>query len=374
MKKQAGALLLALMVLFTVLPRVSLAEEPVFSRLGDATAYVRRCADERQYEFYFYLTDPKVMNWDIDDLLHEFIQCTGWSCYTYIQRKEIDAGKIRVGLRIIYRPGVRMADAWKSGNADDLSSDEKKALKKAESIAASIRKEYASDLDRERAIHDYLCKILVYEDAEKTDFVASQTMANYALNTGKANCQGYSEAFYLIGTMAGLNVRIQNGSNRIGEHTWNAVKLDGKWYMLDVTANDTNGDILASEAPGYIYFNMGRDLCKSSGYTWEDTWEEADYSAVTDGNYFFYHWGGGEYGAAFSSMRDLTEHCYNMKKNMGYSSGWTMLVNGAKGFEADDFHNSMKKTTDNHGGPTKWTFWYWTEGGHLYIYHQWKQF
>ena len=73
-------------------------------------------------------------------------------------------------------------------------------------------------------------------------------------------------------------------------------------------------------------------------------------------------------------MDDLTQYCYNLKKNEGLDGCWAMLVNGAQGFETDDFHTSMKKVTNKHGGATKWTFWYWRQGENLYIYNLWRQF
>ncbi len=380
MKKQIDfcvrmlALVLAVSVLAGIMPAPSMAEEPTFSRMADAAAYVRQCTGERQEQFFFYLTDPKAVSWDLDTLLRQFIECTGWTCYLYINRKQVNSEKIYVGLKYTYRSGVRMADAWKNGNTAGLSSDELKALNKAGTVAMTIRSQYASDLDRERALHDYLCEHLTYEDADHSYDIPPQQQASYALNTGKANCQGYSDAFYLLGTMAGLNVRIQNGFNRQGAHTWNAVELNGSWYMLDVTSDDTDGDSLSSDAPAYLCFNMGKDLCDAGGYTWDDTWNVADIRSFTDENYFFYHGGAGQYGAAFSRMDDLTQYCYHLKKNEGMDSSWTMLVNGADGFDVDDFHASMKKATNKHGRATKWTFWYWRMGGHLYIYNLWRAF
>ena len=356
------------------MPSVSHAEDPTFSRLADATAYVRQCAEKRLGEYFFYLTDSKAVSWDIDTLLNEFCECSGIIVHLAINRREVSPGKLRIGLRPTYRPGVLIADAWEKGNTAGLSSDEKKALAHAEKVAKSIRSRYASDLDRELAVHDYLCEILTYEDADTSQKLPPQRMATYALNSGKANCQGYADAFYLLGTLVGLNVRIQDGEITSGGHCWNAVELDGKWYALDVTADDTDGNDCAPEAPCYIYFNVGRDLLAASKYTWKDTQETADIIDHTDGNYFFYHGGAGQYGAAFEKMRDLTQYCYDLKKNEGIDGCWTMLVNGAKGFDTDDFHNSMKKTTDHHGGPTRWTFWYWQMGGNLYIFNLWRQF
>jgi len=52
-----------------------------------------------------------------------------------------------------------------------------------------------------------------------------------ALLDGKANCQGYSDAFYMLGRIGGT----ANG----GLHEWNTITYgDRKTYFIDVTAGD----------------------------------------------------------------------------------------------------------------------------------------
>ncbi len=70
-----------------------------------------------------------------------------------------------------------------------------------------------------------------------------------ALLDGKANCQGYSDAFYMLGRIGGT----ANG----GLHEWNTITYgDEKTYLIDVTAGD---DAIQKNDGGkkfvYIYFN-----------------------------------------------------------------------------------------------------------------------
>ena len=66
-------------------------------------------------------------------------------------------------------------------------------------------------------------------------------------------------------------VRISGTANG-GGHAWNAVKLDGEWYQVDVTWDDPIPD-----SPGniqYGYFNItDEEMMKDHSYTW-------DYSAT----------------------------------------------------------------------------------------------
>ncbi|MDI9876638.1 transglutaminase domain-containing protein [Flectobacillus rivi] len=79
------------------------------------------------------------------------------------------------------------------------------------------------------------------------DLGNSQSSA-VVLNTRKAICGGYSNLFYDLCKYAGIKTqvieglgKIRNSSNpsdstfRIESHAWNAVKLNEKWYLLDLT-------------------------------------------------------------------------------------------------------------------------------------------
>ena len=85
--------------------------------------------------------------------------------------------------------------------------------------------------------------------------------AAFALTHGWANCQGYSDAFYLLAGMAGFEVGFQNGYNAGVLHAWNTVELGGQWYVVDVSTADVAGDLVAPEIGVYTLFNAGRDRC-----------------------------------------------------------------------------------------------------------------
>ena len=68
--------------------------------------------------------------------------------------------------------------------------------------------------------------------------------------TGRAVCDGYAKAFQQMAESAGFEVIKVNGigvnsSGTTETHAWNQVKVDGKWYNIDVTWDDpvTNGEI-----------------------------------------------------------------------------------------------------------------------------------
>lgn len=55
-------------------------------------------------------------------------------------------------------------------------------------------------------------------------------------------CEGYSKAFQLLCQKSNVPVTVQTGYTS-EDHMWNLVQLAGKWYMVDVTGNDTGAGI-----------------------------------------------------------------------------------------------------------------------------------
>ena len=116
----------------------------------------------------------------------------------------------------------------------------------------------ASSAETLKNIHDALCCRIVYTDDETTD---EDDCATGALLTGEANCDGYADALYLVGSLAGLEVRYQHGDsvkqglgNLFATHMWNMVSLDGTWRLVDTTWDDRE-DV----DPLYAWFNIGED-------------------------------------------------------------------------------------------------------------------
>lgn len=165
---------------------------------------------------------------------------------------------------ITYYPGRRILYAWENGRADMLSGEEKSTLSAALGIASGAE---GTDLEREKAVHDVLCRKITYSSDD--DPFNRDDCAVGALLYGLANCDGYADAFYLCGRLAGLDVRYQvgraaekeNENNGIHveedeSHMWNLIRINGAWVSVDVTWDDRDrGE--GNEA--YLYYNLGAD-------------------------------------------------------------------------------------------------------------------
>lgn len=89
-----------------------------------------------------------------------------------------------------------------------------------------------------KVIHDYIIDNTLYDKLKNDDIrnttYKSQT-AYGALIEGYATCNGYADAMAIfLNKLNVINYKISND-----KHIWNLVYLDGKWYHLDLTWDDS---------------------------------------------------------------------------------------------------------------------------------------
>ena len=183
---------------------------------------------------------------------------TGMISYSYYQNR----GSLEF-VKCKYYEGKRIVHAWRQGTVSSLTAREQETLQTALRMTEGIR---GTELEREKAVHDLLCEHVTYytnASGGHQDF----DCAVGAIMNGLADCDGYADAFYLLGSLVGLEVRYQHGdavpdtdlaedgserNTQAGGHMWNLIRLDGKWVMVDVTWDDQEKDGIF-----YVYFNTG---------------------------------------------------------------------------------------------------------------------
>lgn len=143
----------------------------------------------------------------------------------------------------------------------------------------------ATDYELELYANDYLVENCVYdkEAAETEDIAGHENDAYGALVENKAVCEGYSRAFQLLCNRLGIDCISVSGTADGEPHGWNNIKLDGEWYEVDVTWNDTDGD---TEFPIYEYFNLPSDKFSESHYT-SPLYSEISLSEYENTDYYF---------------------------------------------------------------------------------------
>lgn len=88
-----------------------------------------------------------------------------------------------------------------------------------------------SALQKAILLHDYICNIFSYDDALKNQNI-------YAfLQTGRGTCQAYTQLYIAFLREAGIESHFV-ASDSIA-HIWNLVKIDGIWYHVDLTWDDS---------------------------------------------------------------------------------------------------------------------------------------
>ena len=191
-----------------------------------------------------------------------------------------------------YYPGFRIVNAINAGTTGQLTAREAETMEAARRIAAECAS--SDPLTTARHIHDRICDMVVYDKDDENE--EKDTAIGVLLN-GCADCDGYSDAFYLLGTLAGLNVRMQHGdSYSVGlnfdflnssTHMWNLLEIDGTWRLVDVTWDDSEDNDIQ-----YTWFNLGYDRA-SRMHIWNEfitvpLRAETDLSVRPDNEYLLY--------------------------------------------------------------------------------------
>ncbi len=140
---------------------------------------------------------------------------------------------------------------------------------KLNAVAEEIKASNSDDLDKLKAINQYLCDNAEYDypALERLNQRIAQKRALddpneadsfTAYGTGVKGigvCASYANSFNYLARKVGLESIVVTGNiNGLADlgHAWNAVKLNGKWKYFDTTFNDTGGD-------KDLYFNLDKD-------------------------------------------------------------------------------------------------------------------
>lgn len=109
----------------------------------------------------------------------------------------------------------------------------------------------STDYERELFFHDYLVEHCKYESNYSSLGKDSKIYSSYGcLIDGRAVCEGYSSAMQLLLNSVGIDARTVSGFRGKESHMWNIVKINDKWYHLDVTWDGSG------EFQKYFYFNV----------------------------------------------------------------------------------------------------------------------
>ncbi len=253
-------------------------------------------------------------------------------------------------------PSKRILEAYYSGNTSKLNNAELAAYNKAVSILKEAKSKTSDMVDLELYLHDVLIDLVEYDDTTREIIDANDPPHNLtvvgALVDRRANCQGYADAFYTLATMAGFEVSYMSVYTKDDLHQVNTIKLNGQWYVVDVTFDDLDGVAYNKSAKSYYLFNVGKDLIFD--FNWYPHCEVNPIASKTS-NYFYYNY----YGKKYNNIDAFTTAAANAWKS-GAKEVYGMVPSGGdpKALESS-LNNSFKKVTNQ---SVSYTYWYTTDG------------
>ena len=111
----------------------------------------------------------------------------------------------------------------------------------ARQIVAQLPPE-ADELEKVRFLYRWLTEhVRYYDDSEDWNgyYQQSWSLIYDALVRKETVCAGYSEAFYCLCNLAGVECITQAGvvaaAGVNGSHVWNEARINGEWYLFDAT-------------------------------------------------------------------------------------------------------------------------------------------
>ena len=153
-------------------------------------------------------------------------------------------------------------------NADrqKIVQRQKEVIARIESIISGIDADW-SDYRKEKYIHDYVAANMIYDnDAAAEPYLSGDILKPafdiYGAFINKTGvCEAYAKMFQVLCYSVGINANQVTG---VG-HMWNVVRLDGEWYQVDVTWDDSGVSSPMHSGIRYNYFNLPAVLMGKDG-------------------------------------------------------------------------------------------------------------
>ena len=136
-----------------------------------------------------------------------------------------------------------------------------------------------SEYDMALWLHDWTLDQLEY------DHSLNWCSAESGLTRHQGTCESYQRIYSKLLDAAG----IANGRITGNGHTWNAVKIDGKWCQMDLTWDDTSDNWYGDLDQRHLYFGLTDELMAIAHSDHTANYQKDDYayrSTDLSNNYF----------------------------------------------------------------------------------------
>ena len=125
-----------------------------------------------------------------------------------------------------------------------------------------------SEYDMALWLHDWTLDQLEYDRS------LNWCSAESGLTRHQGTCESYQRIYSKLLNAAG----IANGRITGNGHTWNAVKIDGKWCQMDLTWDDTSDNWYGDLDQRHLYFGLTDELMAIAHSDHAANYQKADYA------------------------------------------------------------------------------------------------
>lgn len=137
----------------------------------------------------------------------------------------------------------------------------------------------SSDYTKAKNLHDTLIKHITYTFGDNAHNEYG------ALVEGACVCQGYTLSYQYLLRLMGVEAYSVVGTANGGGHSWNLVKIDGKYYFTDVTWDDSDNGSGNDSEIYYSYFNVTTQALSNDHY-WSVPVYGLPLCTSTEANYY----------------------------------------------------------------------------------------
>lgn len=193
-------------------------------------------------------------------------------------------------------------------------------------VAQAKQKTNGSEYEMALWLHDWTLDQLEY------DYSLNWCSAESGLTRSKGTCESYQRIYAKLLDVAG----IANGRITGNGHTWNAVKIDGKWCQIDLTWDDSSDNWYDDFDQRHIYFGLTDELMAIAHSDHTANYQAAGYayrSTDLSNNYFVRNGKADEwansYKASIQQHLDAKETSFSVSAtNASYPPGICGIQNG----------------------------------------------
>lgn len=239
------------------------------SDIAEVRAIIVEALDDTDKTVTFSMDSSEFSHDMLYDLVYEdiyleyMVEPMGLSAYTTWTVTDPIKNEISVKMEFEYYKGTI--------SLDKAAEMKKQTLAEAKRLVRELDLANKNEYEKVYYINQYICDNCIYTPDDEYTWVAQTAYGT--LIEGSSVCEGYARTAQILFSLCGVESYFVVGDTPEGAHAWNIVKVDGKYYQLDATWNDT--DVARNS-----YFLVTDDFMSLSR-----TWDRTRYPASADSPY-----------------------------------------------------------------------------------------